>query len=131
MELDVTDRAAAFAAVRSAHDGFGRVDVVRGRFGHQGDAERANRLLHRLARFVSPSCGALAAYDEMHEETKRMRASRSADPGEPSDPSDPSDPRCDLATCRRPEPTLRIFFGDGTLALATRDYRVKVGAEVK
>jgi NAD(P)-dependent dehydrogenase (short-subunit alcohol dehydrogenase family) len=28
VELDVTDRAAAFAAVRKAHDGFGRLDVV-------------------------------------------------------------------------------------------------------
>src|ERR1700755_575446 len=41
IQLDVTDRAAAFAAVRQAHDHFGRLDVVvnNAGYGHFGMVE--------------------------------------------------------------------------------------------
>ncbi|MDT8915217.1 SDR family oxidoreductase [Amycolatopsis sp. PS_44_ISF1] len=205
LRLDVTDRDAAFAAVKTAHDHFGRLDVVvnnagYGQFGlveELSEADLRDQLETNLfgALWVTqaalpylreqgsghilqvssiggisafPNVGAyhaskwalegisqslaqevagfgvkvtliepagystdwsgpsarraepLAAYDEFRE------AQKSA-PKRQSSPGDPEATRAAvLKLVDSPEPPLRVFFGDGPLALATKDYESRL-----
>ncbi len=59
----------------------------------------------------------LAVYDEVRERMNKMRAQRSAAPGDPV-----ASGRAILKVVDAEQPPLRIFFGDGPLAIATADY---------
>jgi NAD(P)-dependent dehydrogenase (short-subunit alcohol dehydrogenase family) len=206
LQLDVTDRAAAFAAVRQAQDHFGRLDVVvnnagYGQFGmveelseqdardqietnlfgalwvtqaalpylrEQGSGHIvqvssiggvsafpnvgiyhaskwglegiSQALAQEVAGFgikvtlIEPGGYAtdwggssarhtkpLPAYDEFREEAQKLRAARVASPGDPV-----ATREAILKVVDAPEPPLRIFFGDGPLAIATKDYESRL-----
>jgi NAD(P)-dependent dehydrogenase (short-subunit alcohol dehydrogenase family) len=61
------------------------------------------------------------AYDEAREQNNRLRARRSSSPG---DPVATKGPILEIVDAARPP--LRIFFGDGPLALATADYESRL-----
>jgi NAD(P)-dependent dehydrogenase (short-subunit alcohol dehydrogenase family) len=63
----------------------------------------------------------LAAYEPVREQATRFRAARSANPGDPVASS-----VAVLAVVDAQEPPLRIFLGDGPLALAERDYESRL-----
>ena len=69
------------------------------------------------ARHAEP----LPAYDEYRQEAQRQRAARVASPGDPV-----ATRAAILAVVDAPEPPLRIFFGDGPLAIASRDYESRL-----
>jgi NAD(P)-dependent dehydrogenase (short-subunit alcohol dehydrogenase family) len=206
IQLDVTDREAVFAAVRQAHERFGRLDVVvnnagYGQFGmveeltekearaqietnlfgalwvtqaalpflrEQGSGHflqvssiggisafanigmyhaskwalegLSQALSLEVARFgikvtiIEPGGYAtdwggasakhatpLAAYDVAREESARLRASRIAVQGDPV-----ASGAAVLKIVDAKEPPLRIFFGDGPLATATKDYESRL-----
>jgi NAD(P)-dependent dehydrogenase (short-subunit alcohol dehydrogenase family) len=206
IQLDVTDRAAAFDAVRQAHDRFGRLDVVvnnagYGQFGMVEElteeearaqietnlfgalwvtqaalpflrAQGSGHILQvssiggisafanigmyhaskwaleglsqalslELASFgikvtiIEPGGYAtdwggasakhatpLAAYDGVREESARLRAARIAVQGDPV-----ASGAAVLKIVDAEEPPLRIFFGDGPLATATKDYESRL-----
>ena len=206
VQLDVTDRDAAFAAVREAHDHFGRLDVVvnnagYGQFGMVEELSEADAreqmetnlfgalwvtqaalpylreqgsghilqvssiggisafpnigmyhaskwalegLSQSLAREVKqfgihvtliepagystdwagPSARHAApnpAYDEFRTRVQEERAKRQTSPGDPV-----ATRAAVLAVVDAEKPPLRIFFGDGPLAIATRDYESRL-----
>ena len=63
----------------------------------------------------------LAAYDDVHEKTRQARASRNSTPGDPA-----ASAAVVLKIVDAEQPPLRIFFGDGPLALATADYESRL-----
>lgn len=63
----------------------------------------------------------IAAYDEFREEAMRQRARRNSVPGDPVASRDAV-----LAVVDAEEPPLRIFFGDGPLAIAEKDYQSRL-----
>jgi NAD(P)-dependent dehydrogenase (short-subunit alcohol dehydrogenase family) len=206
LQLDVTDRAADFAAVRQAHERFGRLDVVvnnagYGQFGmveelSEDDARAqietnlfgalwvtqaalpylraqgcghiiqvssiggisafpnvgayhaskwglegiSQALSQEVAGFgikvtlVEPGgydtdwagssarhAAPLADYDEFRQEAQRQRAARVSSPGDPV-----ASRAAILQVVDAAEPPLRIFFGDGPLGIATRDYESRL-----
>jgi len=206
IELDVTDRAAAFEAVRTAHEHFGRLDVVvnNAGYGHFGFIEEVTEdearrqlevnlfgalwvtqaalpylreqgdghiiqvssiggisafplvglyhaskwglegfsqaLAQEVAGFgikvtlVEPTgfstdwsgssavrSQPLAAYAEVRENTMKARAARMSRPGDPA-----ATRAAILAVVDAEQPPLRIFFGDGPLAIATADYESRL-----
>jgi NAD(P)-dependent dehydrogenase (short-subunit alcohol dehydrogenase family) len=206
IQLDVTDRAADFAAVAQAHDHFGRLDVVvnnagYGQFGmveelsedeargqietnvfgalwitqaalpflrEQGSGHilqvtsiggisafpnigmyhaskwalegLSQSLAQEVADFgikvtlIEPAGystdwgGASAkhaephpAYDDFRKKAAELRAQRQASPGNPV-----ATREAVLAVVDAENPPLRIFFGDGPLAIATKDYESRL-----
>jgi NAD(P)-dependent dehydrogenase (short-subunit alcohol dehydrogenase family) len=206
VQLDVTDRAAAFEAVRAAHQQFGRLDVVvnnagYGQFGFVEELSEADArdqmetnlfgalwvtqaalpylrkqesghilqvssiggisafpgigmyhaskwalegLSQALAGEVagfgikvtiieptgyttdwagpsSRTATPLKAYDEFREENTKRNAARRARRGDPT-----ATRAAVLAVVDSDEPPLRIFFGDGPLAIAEADYRSRL-----
>ncbi|TCK19830.1 SDR family oxidoreductase [Pseudonocardia endophytica] len=69
------------------------------------------------ARHATP----LPAYDEFRAEAQRQRQQRVGTPGDPA-----ASGRAVLAVVDAENPPLRIFFGDGPLAIATRDYESRL-----
>ena len=69
------------------------------------------------ARHASP----IAAYAPIREEAQRMRSQRQTSPGDPV-----ATREAVLAVVDADEPPLRIFFGDGPLAIAARDYESRL-----
>jgi NAD(P)-dependent dehydrogenase (short-subunit alcohol dehydrogenase family) len=63
----------------------------------------------------------LPAYDEFREEVRKGRASRTANPGVPE-----ATREAVLRIVDAENPPLRIFFGDGPLAIATKDYESRL-----
>jgi NAD(P)-dependent dehydrogenase (short-subunit alcohol dehydrogenase family) len=63
----------------------------------------------------------LTAYDEVRAETMRTRAARLGTPGDPA-----ASAAVVLKIVDAEHPPLRIFFGDGPLALATADYESRL-----
>ncbi|RZT88751.1 NADP-dependent 3-hydroxy acid dehydrogenase YdfG [Pseudonocardia sediminis] len=63
----------------------------------------------------------IPAYDEFREEAQRRRAQRTSTPGDPAASSAAVFKVVDAET-----PPLRIFFGDGPLAIATKDYESRL-----
>jgi NAD(P)-dependent dehydrogenase (short-subunit alcohol dehydrogenase family) len=63
----------------------------------------------------------LPAYDEIRAETARWRAARMSAPGDPA-----ASAAVVLKIVDAENPPLRIFFGDGPLALATADYESRL-----
>jgi NAD(P)-dependent dehydrogenase (short-subunit alcohol dehydrogenase family) len=63
----------------------------------------------------------LSAYDAYREEVQRLRRERNPEPGDPA-----ASGRAVLAVVDAEEPPLRIFFGDGPLAVATADYESRL-----
>ncbi len=63
----------------------------------------------------------IPAYDEAREQNARLRARRSANPGDPF-----ATREAILKVVDADRPPLRIFFGDGPLALATADYESRL-----
>jgi NAD(P)-dependent dehydrogenase (short-subunit alcohol dehydrogenase family) len=63
----------------------------------------------------------IPAYDGVREESARMRAARLAAPGDPV-----ASGVAVLQIVDAEEPPLRIFFGDGPLATATKDYESRL-----
>jgi NAD(P)-dependent dehydrogenase (short-subunit alcohol dehydrogenase family) len=206
LQLDVTDRAAVFAAVAQAHDHFGRLDVIVNNAGY-GQFGMVEELTEQDARdqietnlfgalwvtqaalpflreqgaghivqvssiggvTAFPSVGmyhaskwglegisqALAqevaafgikvtliepaaystdwggssarhtepmpAYDDYRKQVQQMRAARVASSGDPV-----ATRGAILKVVDAPEPPLRIFFGDGPLAIATKDYESRL-----
>jgi NAD(P)-dependent dehydrogenase (short-subunit alcohol dehydrogenase family) len=206
LQLDVTDRAAVFAAVAAAHERFGRLDVVvnnagYGQFGmveELSEAEVRDQIETNLfgALWVTqaalpflraqgsghilqvssiggisafPNIGAyhaskwalegisqslaqevagfgvkvtlieptgystdwggasakhatpLPVYDTLREQVAEARKTRLGTPGDPAATS-----AAVLEVIEADDPPLRIFFGDGPLAVATRDYESRL-----
>ena len=69
------------------------------------------------ARHATP----LPAYDGVREAAQRMRSERQSSPGDPFATRDAV-----LKVVDADQPPLRIFFGDGPLAIATRDYESRL-----
>ncbi len=69
------------------------------------------------ARHAEP----LPAYEPVREQAQRARASRTVSPGDPVATRDAV-----LQIVDADEPPLRIFFGDGPLALAEKDYESRL-----
>jgi NAD(P)-dependent dehydrogenase (short-subunit alcohol dehydrogenase family) len=69
------------------------------------------------ARHAAP----LDAYDEVREEAQARRARRTSSSGDPEASS-----RAVLEVVDADDPPLRIFFGDGPLAIATADYESRL-----
>lgn len=69
------------------------------------------------ARHAAP----LPAYDNFRAETAKVRAARKAGRGDPA-----ATRAAILAVVDATEPPLRIFFGDGPLAVATREYESRL-----
>ena len=69
------------------------------------------------ARHATP----IPAYDEFRAEAQRQREQRVGVPGDPAASS-----RAVLAVVDAEDPPLRILFGDGPLAVATRDYESRL-----
>ena len=63
----------------------------------------------------------LPAYDAYREEVQRTRRERNPKPGDPAASS-----QAVLAIVDAEEPPLRVFFGDGPLAIATADYEKRL-----
>jgi NAD(P)-dependent dehydrogenase (short-subunit alcohol dehydrogenase family) len=63
----------------------------------------------------------LPAYDEVREQTMKARAARMSRPGDPA-----ATRAAILAVVDAERPPLRIFFGDGPLAIATADYESRL-----
>jgi NAD(P)-dependent dehydrogenase (short-subunit alcohol dehydrogenase family) len=63
----------------------------------------------------------LPAYDDLREQAAKVRATRQATPGDPV-----ATRAAVLRVVDAPEPPLRIFFGDGPLAIATADYESRL-----
>jgi NAD(P)-dependent dehydrogenase (short-subunit alcohol dehydrogenase family) len=63
----------------------------------------------------------LPDYDEFREEVRKGRAARSANPGDPVATRDAV-----LQLVDSDNPPLRVFFGDGPLAIATKDYESRL-----
>ena len=63
----------------------------------------------------------LPAYDAYREEVQRMRRERNPKPGDPV-----RQRTAVLAIVDAEEPPLRVFFGDGPLAIATADYETRL-----
>jgi NAD(P)-dependent dehydrogenase (short-subunit alcohol dehydrogenase family) len=206
IQLDVTDRDAVFAAVRRAHDRFGRLDIIVNNAGY-GQFGMVEELSEEEARaqietnffgalwvtqaalaFLRPQGGGhilqvssiggisafanigmyhaskwaleglsqalslevasfgikvtliepgsyatdwggasakhttpLPAYDSVREESARLRATRVAVQGDPV-----ASRRALLKIVDAEEPPLRVFFGDGPLATATKDYESRL-----
>jgi NAD(P)-dependent dehydrogenase (short-subunit alcohol dehydrogenase family) len=206
LRLDVADRAAVFAAVKDAHDRYGRLDVVvnnagYGQFGMIEEVSEAearaqfdtnvfgalfvtqaalpyfraqgsghflqvssiggvsafpnigiyNASKWALEAFSQALAGEVAdfgirvtiiepaayrtdwggssaqratldpAYDGVREKAAELRKTRSANPGDPVATRDAV-----LQVVDAEEPPLRVFFGDGPLAIATRDYESRL-----
>jgi NAD(P)-dependent dehydrogenase (short-subunit alcohol dehydrogenase family) len=69
------------------------------------------------ARHASP----LPAYDAFREQAAEQRKSRAGSPGDPT-----ATAQAVLAVVDAPQPPLRIFLGDGPLAIVTRDYESRL-----
>jgi NAD(P)-dependent dehydrogenase (short-subunit alcohol dehydrogenase family) len=69
------------------------------------------------ARHATP----LPAYDEFRAEAQKLRASRQATPGDPV-----ATRAAVLEVVDADHPPLRIFFGDGPLAIAAKDYESRL-----
>lgn len=69
------------------------------------------------ARHATP----LPAYDEFRAESERARARRVGSPGDPV-----ATRAAVLAIVDSDDPPLRVFFGDGPLAIATADYEARL-----
>ncbi|HEY0814419.1 MAG TPA: SDR family oxidoreductase [Pseudonocardia sp.] len=63
----------------------------------------------------------LPAYDAFRDEVQRQRATRNGRPGDPA-----ASAKAVLEVVDAEEPPLRIFFGDGPLAIATKDYESRL-----
>jgi NAD(P)-dependent dehydrogenase (short-subunit alcohol dehydrogenase family) len=63
----------------------------------------------------------LPAYDAYREQVQRMRRERNPEPGDPV-----ASGQAVLAVVDAEEPPLRVFFGDGPLAIATADYEKRL-----
>lgn len=63
----------------------------------------------------------IPAYDEFRQEAQRARAARQATPGDPT-----ATRAAILAVVDSDNPPLRVFFGDGPLAIATKDYEARL-----
>ncbi len=63
----------------------------------------------------------LPAYDAYREEVQRARSERNPKPGDPV-----ASGQAVLAIVDADEPPLRVFFGDGPLAIATADYEKRL-----
>jgi NAD(P)-dependent dehydrogenase (short-subunit alcohol dehydrogenase family) len=63
----------------------------------------------------------LPGYDEVREQVRQGRAARTARPGDPVATRDAV-----LRLVDSDDPPLRIFFGDGPLAIATKDYESRL-----
>jgi NAD(P)-dependent dehydrogenase (short-subunit alcohol dehydrogenase family) len=63
----------------------------------------------------------LKAYEELHEQVQEMRARRMSRPGDPE-----ATRAAILAVVDAERPPLRIFFGDGPLAIAEADYQSRL-----
>ncbi len=64
---------------------------------------------------------ALPAYDGIREQANRLRAARQTSPGDPL-----ATRAAILQVVDADEPPLRVFFGDGPLAVATADYEQRL-----
>ena len=64
---------------------------------------------------------AIADYEQVHKDVEAARASRQATPGDPAATRDAV-----LQVVDAEDPPLRIFLGDGPLALATADYESRL-----
>jgi NAD(P)-dependent dehydrogenase (short-subunit alcohol dehydrogenase family) len=69
----------------------------------------------------SSTSAQLPAYDEVHRVTLETRARRVGTPGDPE-----ASGEAILRVVDADEPPLRVFFGDGPLALATADYESRL-----
>jgi NAD(P)-dependent dehydrogenase (short-subunit alcohol dehydrogenase family) len=69
------------------------------------------------ARHATP----LPAYDQYREQVAQERARRTSTPGDPT-----ATRAAVLAVVDADKPPLRIFFGDGPLAIATKDYESRL-----
>jgi NAD(P)-dependent dehydrogenase (short-subunit alcohol dehydrogenase family) len=69
------------------------------------------------ARHATP----VPAYDQYREQAAQERARRSSSPGDPT-----ATRAAVLAVVDADKPPLRIFFGDGPLAIATKDYESRL-----
>jgi NAD(P)-dependent dehydrogenase (short-subunit alcohol dehydrogenase family) len=69
------------------------------------------------ARHATP----LPAYDQYREQAAQERARRGSSPGDPT-----ATRAAVLAVVDADKPPLRIFFGDGPLAIATKDYESRL-----
>jgi NAD(P)-dependent dehydrogenase (short-subunit alcohol dehydrogenase family) len=69
------------------------------------------------ARHATP----LPAYDDFRERAQKERASRLSTPGDPA-----ATREAVLKVVDASEPPLRVFFGDGPLGIATRDYQARL-----
>ena len=63
----------------------------------------------------------LAAYADYREEVQKQRASRNSTPGDPA-----ASGQAVLKVVDADAPPLRVFFGDGPLAIATQDYESRL-----
>jgi NAD(P)-dependent dehydrogenase (short-subunit alcohol dehydrogenase family) len=63
----------------------------------------------------------LPVYDAYREEVQRMRRERNPKPGDPT-----ASAQAVLTIVDAEEPPLRVFFGDGPLAIATADYESRL-----
>jgi NAD(P)-dependent dehydrogenase (short-subunit alcohol dehydrogenase family) len=63
----------------------------------------------------------LPAYEAYRDEVQRQRATRNGKPGDPA-----ASAKAVLEVVDAAEPPLRIFFGDGPLAIATKDYESRL-----
>ena len=99
IRLDVTDRGADFAAVKLAHDYFGRLDVVvnNAGYGQFGMVEEISESEIR-AQLETNLLGALWV------------------------------PQAALPLVDTPDPPLRLFLGEAPLGIATADYESRLAA---
>ena len=102
------------------------VQPVAGRGGrrlrHQGDDHRARRLRHRLGRRLGQARRPPnPAYDAFREKAAEQRKARAGNPGDPV-----ATREAVLQVVDAEDPPLRIFFGDGPLRIATRDYESRL-----
>jgi NAD(P)-dependent dehydrogenase (short-subunit alcohol dehydrogenase family) len=63
----------------------------------------------------------LPAYDDVHRRTLEIRARRAGNPGDPA-----ATREAILRVVDAEEPPLRVFFGEGPLAIATADYESRL-----
>jgi NAD(P)-dependent dehydrogenase (short-subunit alcohol dehydrogenase family) len=135
IKLDVTDRAAAFAAVKQAHDHFGRLDVIvnNAKWALEGFSQSLSLEVGRFGvkvTLIEPAgystdwsgssakrSAPLAAYDEARDEANRARAQRFSSPGNPV-----ATREAILQLVDSDNPPLRLFLGESPLRIAVADY---------
>jgi NAD(P)-dependent dehydrogenase (short-subunit alcohol dehydrogenase family) len=128
LALDVTDRDADFAAVKRAHELFGRLDIV---VNSQEVADFGVKVtLIEPAGYSTDWAGSsakhsaeLPAYDAVREQALASRKARFTKPGEPT-----ATRQAILALVDSENPPLRLFLGESALGIATADYESRLAA---